>query len=77
VSAVAFSHDSRTVVTADHLKGLLRLYDTATGKETATYAVPQNASEPMRLAVSPDGKFLAVSSDAAVGLLRLDRLRAR
>lgn len=74
MSAVAFSHDSRTVVAADHIKGMIRLFDTETGKELTQCVIADSPGEPMCLAVSPDGKLLAVSADSTVTLLRMDRL---
>jgi hypothetical protein len=75
---VAFGHDSRTVVAADHLEATVRVYDVGTGKERAAYRLQEDhAGEPMTLAVSPDGKLLAVSMDNRVTLLRLDRLLGR
>jgi hypothetical protein len=75
MSAVAFSHDSRTVVAADHLEATVRLYDVRTGKQRAAYRLQEQAAgEPMILAVSPDGRFLAVSMDSRVTLLRMDKL---
>jgi hypothetical protein len=75
MSAVAFSHDSRTVVAADHLEATVRIYDVHTGKERTAYRLQEsNAGEPMTLAVSPDGRLLAVSMDSRVTLLRMDKL---
>jgi len=72
---VAFGHDSRTVVAADHLEATVRVYDVGSGKERAAYRLrEQHADERMTLAVSPDGKLLAVSMDRQVTLLRLDKL---
>jgi hypothetical protein len=59
------------------MKGLLRFYDVGTGKQRATYNVPESPSEPMRLTVSRDGKLLAVSAEAVVAVLRLDWLLER
>jgi hypothetical protein len=78
VSAVAFGHDSRTVVAADHLEATVRVCDVGTGAERAAYRLAGSAAgDPMTLAVSPDGKVLAVSLDGRVALLRLDRLVSR
>jgi hypothetical protein len=75
---VAFGHDSRTVVAADHMEATVRVCDVGTGKELAAYRVhDREAGEPMTLAVSPDGKLLAVSLGSGVALLRLDRLLSR
>jgi hypothetical protein len=72
---VAFGHDSRTVVAAEHLVATLRVYDVDTGKERAAYRLQENqAGEPMTLAASPDGTLLAVSMDKRVILLRMDKL---
>jgi hypothetical protein len=72
---VAFGHDSRTVVAADHLEATVRVYDVGTGKERAAYRFQEGqAGEPMTLAVSPDGRLLAVAMDHRVTLLRMDRL---
>ena len=75
---MAFGHDSRTVVAADHLAATVRICDVRTGKERAAYRLAgEAAGAPMTLAVSPDGKLLAVSLDRGVALLRLDRLLSR
>jgi hypothetical protein len=61
------------------MKGLLRCYDVTTGKETvSSQLLPPGVTpgEPMRLAVSPNGRLLAVAADARVMLVRLDTLLA-
>jgi hypothetical protein len=72
---VAFGHDSRTVVAAEHVEATIRVFDVSTGKERAAYRLQDEGPvEPMTLAVSPDGKLLAVSMDRKVLLLRLDKM---
>jgi hypothetical protein len=57
------------------MEATLRVCDVRTGKERAAYRLAgMPAGAPMTLAVSPDGKLLAVSLDDRVALLRLDRL---
>lgn len=56
-SPVTFSPDSKTVAALVDLKEL-KLWDTATGKEKATFDVAANA-QCWNLAFSPDGKALA------------------
>jgi hypothetical protein len=78
MSGVVFGHDSRTVVAAEHLEATVRLYDVGTGKERTAYRLQEgNAGQPMALALSPDGKLLAVSMDNRVTLLRMDKLLSR
>ena len=56
----------------------MRVCDVGTGKERAAYRLAgEAAGAPMTLAVSPDGKLLAVSVDNRIVLLRLDRLVSR
>jgi hypothetical protein len=73
---VAFSHDGRTVVTAEHLTASVRCFDTATGKTCAPWMAPgwpsgTSPTDNMQLAVSPNGKLVAVNLDGTVFLLRL------
>jgi WD40 repeat protein len=56
-----FSPDGKTVASAPH-RGMLRLWDAATGKEIRTFkGVAGDGTTP--LAFSPDGKILATCSD--------------
>jgi hypothetical protein len=67
---VGYSPDGRTVAAADYLGGNLKLYETATWRERASFAV--RGQHPLSCAFSPDGTLLAVpTEDVKVRLIRL------
>jgi hypothetical protein len=59
---VAFSPNGRTVAAAFYIKDCIKLYDTATGQEQASLKVFLG-TYPTALALSPDGRLLAVNSE--------------
>ena len=59
LTGVAFSPDSRRVVTAGD-EGSVRVWDIATGRELAHVTVTSEG-QPWRLSVSPDGRLVAAS----------------
>jgi WD40 repeat protein len=79
VSQVRFSHDGRRVITGSHDRSA-KIWDTATGIEIATLARIAGAESrdraPSMLAVSPDGRSVALASGQAVGLWDVSRLLA-
>ena len=67
---MGYSPDGRTVAAADYLGESLKLYETVTGKERASFAIRSNW--PLACAFSPDGKLLAVpTGETNVRLIRL------
>ena len=58
---LAFTPDGKTLVTGEYStsNGVIRCWDTATGKETASFHIP---ACPLPFALSPDGKTLAVDA---------------
>jgi WD40 repeat protein len=59
--SLALTPDGKTLVVGDYSTsdGVIRCWDTATGKETASFHVP---AQPLPFALSPDGKTLAVDA---------------
>lgn len=60
VSALAFSPDGKSLAAVD--RNEVKLWDTATNKETALLATKRHGGHVLSLAFSPDGKNLAVGS---------------
>ncbi len=66
--SLAFTPDGKTLVIGDYSTsdGVIRCWDTATGKETASFHLP---ACPLPFALSPDGKTLAVDATSLHALL--------
>ena len=60
-SSLAFSSDGRTLVSAPYLPAAVRLWETATGKERASFAGHAGATS--SLAISHDGRRVASGSE--------------
>jgi TPR repeat protein/WD40 repeat protein len=70
IEALAVTPDSRRIVSAN-ASGEIRLWDVASGQLISEGKGPPQVRS---VAVSPDGRFLAVLGDEAVQLIRLDGL---
>src|SRR5262249_58832744 len=75
-----FAPDGRTLLTRAYADRVLRIWDTATGKEFRKFGMPMRPSSlwtragtqnVLSLAVSPDGKIAALGDENSVRLLDL------